>query len=217
MLTMNCRAILFDLDGTLIDSDARIRRLWQEWSARHGIELESILRIMHGRRAAETIRMVAPHLPVDEEVCWLEADELADMEGVSGYPGAAGLLRGLAPGQWAVVTSGARPVAEARMRYVQLPVPGVFITSGDVRIGKPDPEGYCLAAARLGVSPGDCVVIEDAPAGIRAGKAAGMRVVAVASTHAPPVLTEANAVIPGLAMLEVQNTGREIRVLWKDR
>ena len=212
MFVMNCQAFLFDLDGTLIDSDARIRRLWRDWSGRHGIDLDSILKIMHGRRAAETIGMVAPHLPVDAEVRWLEADEVADMAGVQAYPGAAGLLGALAPGQWSVVTSGARPVAEARLRYVNLPVPDVFITSGDVRVGKPDPEGYCLAASRLGLPPGDCVVIEDAPAGIRAGKAAGMRVIAVASTHAAEVLGEADVVVPQLAALAFTITGGTIGI-----
>ena len=211
-MTVNCQAILFDLDGTLIDSGARIQRLWLTWSNRHGIPLEAILRVMHGRRAAETIQTVAPHLSVAAEVIALETDEIADMDGVTAYPGAMDLLNKLAPGQWAVVTSGSQEVAAARLRYVQLPIPPVFITGDDVRQGKPDPEGYALAARRLNVPPDACVVLEDAPAGVRAAKAAGMQVVAILSTHSPEALTEADLLAPRLSALQVRVDGSIIRV-----
>ena len=133
----------------------------------------SLLEVMHGRRADETIRMVAPHLSVQDEFLALEAEEIADMEGVRPYP-AKELLDRLAPGQWAIVTSGTRRVAEARMRHVELPTPRVFITADDVNVGKPAPDGYLLAASRLNLKPTDCIVVEDAPAGIQAGKSAGL-------------------------------------------
>lgn len=211
---MHCQAILFDMDGTLMDSSARIHRLWQAWSGRHDVPLEAILQVMAGRRAAETIRLVAPHLPVAEEVAWLEADELADMEGVVVYPGAAALLEQLPPARWAVVTSGAREVATARLRHVGLPVPAVFVTAEDVALGKPDPAGYLLAAARLDLPVEACVVVEDAPAGVAAGKAAGMRVVAVATTHTSAELDAADLIVSGIGALasKVDAAGIELRV-----
>ena len=217
MFSITCQALLFDMDGTLIDSSVRIQRLWQAWSRRHDLDLEAILRVMAGRRAAETIRLVAPHLDVGAEVQALEADEMADMDGVTVYPGVAGLLGQLPLDRWAIVTSGARHVAEARLRHVHLPVPRVFITAGDVREGKPDPQGYILAAAQLQVAPAACLVVEDAPAGVRAGKAAGMPVLAVATTHVPTALTEADHVITGLAALEVTVAGQKLRVRPRDQ
>lgn len=212
MITLNCRAILFDLDGTLIDSASRIQRLWQDWSRRHGIPSHTILEVMHGRRPGETIGIVAPHLSIEEEVFALETDEISDMEGVRPYPSAAELLGRLSADQWAIVTSGSLRVAGARLNYVGLPVPAVFITGDDVEAGKPAPEGYLLAADRLGLLPADCVVVEDAPAGIQAGRAAGMRVVAVASALSRQALSQADVVVQHLSDIRLQITGQAIEI-----
>lgn len=212
MLTLNCQAILFDLDGTLIDSTIRIQRLWVDWGSRHGIPPQSILEVMHGRRAGETISLVAPHLSVKDEVFALETDEIADMNGVTSYPGAVEMISKLSPGQWAVVTSGSLRVAGARMRHVALPIPEVFITGDDVRAGKPAPEGYLLAAERLNVRPEDCVVLEDAPAGVQAGKAAGMQVIGVATTLPAESLSPADVVVDRLTdiLLTLHHYGIQI-------
>ena len=208
--SINCKAILFDLDGTLIDSAARIRRLWQSWAERHGIQPESIYQVMHGRRAGEIIEMFAPHLQIEDEVRDVESDEVSDMHDVQAYAGAFALLNGLSRAQWAIVTSGSRQVSEAKLRHVNLPMPSVFITSEKVKAGKPAPEGYLLAAQQLQVQPTACVAIEDAPAGVKAGKAAGMYVIAVMSTHTPVELNEADRIIQHLADLKLGRQKNEI-------
>ncbi len=212
MDTLNCQAILFDLDGTLVDSAIRVQRLWIEWSKRRGIDTAWLLEVMHGRRADETIRIVAPHLSLQDEFQALEAEEIADMEGVRSYPSAVDLLGALSPHQWAIVTSGTKRVAEARMRHVGLPTPEVFITADDVKSGKPAPDGYLLAAARLHMKPSDCVVIEDAPAGIQAGKSAGMKVIAVASTLSRDVLSQADIAVRHLSEIRLLSTAAEIQI-----
>jgi len=215
MFTLNCKAILFDLDGTLIDSAPRIQRLWHDWGKRHGIAPQSILEFMHGRRADETISLVAPHLALKDEVYALETDEVSDMDGVNPYSSAKDLLSKLSATQWAIVTSGSVRVASARIKHVGLPTPDIFITADDVKRGKPSPDGYLLAANRLSLKPSDCVVVEDAPAGIQAGKAAGMKVIAVASSISQEELHQADVVVQQLADIKLNVTGREINIQFK--
>ena len=212
MSNLTCKAILFDLDGTLVDSATRVQRLWLEWSRKHNLDQNFLLEVMHGRRADETIRIVAPHLSIQEEFLALEENELLDMDGVRPYASAAELLSQLSPRQWAIVTSGTKRVAEARLNHVGLPRPVVFVTAGDVQAGKPAPDGYLLAARRLERDPLDCVVIEDAPAGIQAGKAAGMRVIAVGTTLTGDPLRQADAVIDQLSEIKLTVTPAEIQI-----
>lgn len=210
--SFHCKAILFDLDGTLIDSAARIRRLWQTWGERRGIEPESIFQVMHGRRAGEIIQMFTPHLNVDNEVQDVESDEVSDMHDVQAYEGALEILNSLSKEQWAIVTSGSRQVTEARLRHVKLPIPSVFITSENVKVGKPAPDGYLLAAQQLHVPPMECVIIEDAPAGVKAGKAAGMHVIAIVSTHTRGELQEADMILQQLADLKLSKRNDGITI-----
>ncbi len=207
---LTCRALLFDLDGTLIDSGARIRRLWQWWAARHGVDYQSLLDVILGRTAVETIRIVAPQLVAEEQIDALETEETSDMHDVTVYPGALDLLDGLDGAPWAIVTSGSRRVATARIRHVGLPQPPVLVTADQIRQGKPAPEPYLLAARQLGMAAGDCIVVEDAPVGVTAGKAAGMRVVAIASTHAREELTDADALVSSLGDLHLHVDGSSI-------
>jgi sugar-phosphatase len=184
--------VLFDLDGVLVDSAVCVERHWRRWAAEHHLDCDAIMRVAHGRPTIETIRLVAPHLPAVEEAARLNAGEAFDTDGVIAVEGAAELIRPLPPHAWAIATSGTRDTAMTRLRHTGVPVPLVLVTVDDVKHGKPDPEAYLLAAAKLDVRPEKCVVVEDAPAGIRAAHAAGMRVVTVATTHSQAELGEAD-------------------------
>jgi mannitol-1-/sugar-/sorbitol-6-phosphatase len=183
MKRFECRAVLFDLDGVLVDSSAYVEGQWRRWAVSKGLSPEPFLRVCHGRRALETIQLAAPELDAAAEVAAFVPEESGGGAALQSVKGAAHLLHMLPIGSWAVATSGSRAVATERLKSAGLPVPGVLVCAEDVRHGKPSPEVYLLAAAGLGVSPGDCVVVEDAPAGIQAARAAGMRVVAVTTTH----------------------------------
>ena len=184
MIRLSCDAILFDMDGTLVDSTGCVKTIWGSWAQKHGIELDSILQVSHGRRTIDTLNQVAPYLDVAAEAEALEAEEITIREGMIAIGGALPLLSRLKPHQWAVVTSAGRRLATVRLEYAGLPAPPVLITAEDVLHGKPDPEGYLKAAQRLGVSPSRCVVVEDAPAGILAGRNAGMTVLGLTTTFA---------------------------------
>lgn len=176
-------AILFDMDGTLINSMAHDERQWTRWAARHGLDPQPILTASHGRRTIETMREVAPHLATDEELVRFEALELEDRDGISAVDGAAELLRALPPNSWALVTSAPRRLAEVRMQCGGLPLPAVLVSADDVVHGKPHPEGVLRAAALLHAEPAQCLVIEDTPAGIQAAHAAGMPAIGVMTTY----------------------------------
>lgn len=203
MRAFECGAILFDLDGVLVDSDEVVVRTWRNWAKARGIDPERVLEVAHGRRTAETIRLVAPDLDADAEANELERIEAEDIDGVLEIEGARELLLSLAPEAWAVVTSGTRPVATRRMEHLGLPLPKDMVTSEDVENGKPHPEPYLKGADLVGTAPEECVVIEDAPSGVSAARAAGMRVVAVATTYRADELSEADAVAAALSEIRV--------------
>jgi sugar-phosphatase len=190
------RTILSDLDGVLVDSHAAIMRAWRWWGARHGIDGEAIENVPHGRPSRAVIELLAPHLDAEAEARALDLHEAADTEGVVALPGAHELFAGEEP--VAVVTSGTLPHATARLRATGLPIPAVLVTPERLRAGKPDPEGYLLAARELGAAPADCVVLEDAPAGLAAGRAAGMHVVAITTTY-PAAELDADEHAPSIA------------------
>jgi mannitol-1-/sugar-/sorbitol-6-phosphatase len=178
-------AFLFDMDGTLLDSSAVVERVWLAWARNHGVDPAALLKSLHGVRAADTVRRFAgPSLDVARETEWILQRELNEVEGVVAIEGIGGFIARLPAGSWAVVTSATRALAEVRMRAVQLPIPSVMVTAEDVRRGKPDPEGFLLAARRLDVPIGDCLVFEDSAAGVAAAKAAGAQVVIVGG-HVP--------------------------------
>jgi sugar-phosphatase len=208
---LECAAILFDLDGVLIDSTTNITRHWRQWAQRHDLDLAEIMRNAHGRITIETMRLVAPHLPIEEEARQFAAIEVADTEGVVTIAGAPALLDSLPADAWAIVTSGGRDVATARLKSRGLPVPKVMVTADDVTNGKPAPEPYLVAARVLGLPVEQCVVVEDSPAGIAAARAAGMRSLAVASTHASHELEAATAIAGQLDDIQV-DTGSDGRL-----
>jgi sugar-phosphatase len=209
-----CDALLFDLDGVLIDSSACIVRNWRVWAEPHGIDVAEIMKVAHGVRSVETIRQVAPHLDAEAEAARLTALEAADTNGVVAMPGAHALLSALPADAWTIVTSGGVDLAKARLRAVGLPIPATMVTADDVAQGKPAPEPYLLGAKRLGVTPDRCLVVEDAPAGIQAGRAAGIRVLGVGSTHTHAELLEqgVTALVGRLAELVVVNAGADFRM-----
>lgn len=207
-----CRALLFDMDGVLIDSTGHVDRVWRRWARERDVDAEAVLAVAHGRRTVEVLATVAPHLATAEEVALLEARDAEDHLGIGSVPGAASLLRDLPDGSWAVVTSATGPLAKARFARAGLPDPEVLVSADDVGQGKPAPEGYLAAAALLGVAPPDCVVLEDAPPGIAAGRAAGMRVVGVATTYGRDDLRGASAVVRDLSDVSIEMVGEELRV-----
>lgn len=202
MTQLECEAILFDLDGVLVDSTSCITRHWQEWTRQHGLEMAAVMQVAHGVRAVETIRLVAPHLDAEKEAERLAAVEIADIEGVVAIEGASRILKGLPEGVWTVVTSGSHDLAWARLTRVGLPVPETLVSGDDVRHGKPAPEPYLVAAQRLGKAAEKCVVVEDAPAGIEAARAAGMQVIGIAATHCREEL-ECAVVVDRLSALRI--------------
>jgi sugar-phosphatase len=204
MPTFTCSAILFDLDGVLVDSTRSVERQWRIWAAEHNVNLDKLLEVAHGRRTSETIQLIAPHLDSHYDVNRIEGREAADTEGVTVMPGARQLVRSLPDGLWGVVTSGTRLLATARLELAGIPIPGVLVTAEDVANGKPHPEPYQKGAGLLGVKPEDCIVIEDAPAGIQSARTAGARVIALASTYPASELSSANAVIESLTDIRLR-------------
>jgi mannitol-1-/sugar-/sorbitol-6-phosphatase len=179
LLWLDCQALLFDLDGTLVDSSGSVVRAWQWWAARHNADLSAILKISSGRPSSDVIREIAPHLDHAAEARGILTREEEDREGLVLIPGADRILAAAQAGRWTVVTSCPRNLARIRLEAVGLPVPSGIVTADQIKRGKPDPEAFLLAAERLVVDPKDCIVFEDAPAGIEGAQAAGMRVVAV--------------------------------------
>ncbi|MCX4565852.1 HAD family hydrolase [Streptomyces albogriseolus] len=214
-MTIHARALLFDNDGTLVSSLDSVNRCWTRWAVEYGLTAEDFARIeLHGRPAAEIAADLLPAPVVPRAVARIEELEVEDVAdgGVGLLPGTKDFLAGLPAERWAVVTSATRRLAEARLGAVGI-LPKTLIAADDITRGKPDPEPYLLAARMLGVDPADCVVFEDAPAGLQAGRAAGMTTVALATTHRAEELT-ADLVVKDLSALSalVTDAGIEIAV-----
>jgi mannitol-1-/sugar-/sorbitol-6-phosphatase len=208
-----CSAILFDLDGVLVDSTRSVSRQWRHWASEQGIDPEKVLAIAHGVRTIEVIQRLAPHLDLEAEVRRIERREAEDTDAVAVMPGAAELIRSIPERRWCVVTSGTRLLATARLRLAGLPTPRVLVTADEVSKGKPDPEPYLRGAELLGgVKPTECLVIEDAPAGIRAAHAGGMKAIALSSTYPASDLREADAVVGSLEQLRVSAQEGKLQV-----
>ena len=212
MITIRCRAVLFDLDGVLIDSTPAVARVWHRWAIEHGFDPDKVVKMAHGRPSRTTIHDLLPNADVAAEDREVERREIEDLEGVVPLPGARQLLDSLPPDRWTIATSCTRPLAEVRLRAAGLPIPKTMITSNDVKIGKPDPEPYLKAAAMLNFAASDCVVIEDAPAGVRAGKAADARVIAFTTTMPQRELEDAGAnwILNGCEDIAARLVGEEL-------
>jgi mannitol-1-/sugar-/sorbitol-6-phosphatase len=193
MTQLHCAALLFDMDGVLIDSTPAVARVWHRWAVEHGFNPEEVVAKAHGRPSLTTVREYLPHSDHEAENREVERREIEDLAGVIPLPGSLDLLASLPPDRWTIVTSCTRALAEVRIRAAGLPVPKKLITANDIAHGKPHPEPYLKGAAILGFPASDCIVLEDAPAGIRSGKAAGARVIGFTTTVEASVAREAGA------------------------
>ncbi|WP_437068981.1 HAD family hydrolase [Streptomyces sp. enrichment culture] len=210
---LTARALLLDMDGTLVNSDAVVERVWRRWAERHGLDGDEVMQVVHGRQGHASMAVLLPDRPVEQNLAdnaRMLAEETADMDGVVPVPGAPEFLAALRGLPHALVTSADVALSTARMAAAGLPLPDVRVTAESVGASKPDPEGFLKGAAELGVDPADCIVFEDSGAGIRAGRAAGMRVVGVgprAGCHGPDVL------VADLTRVRVEaGAGGEIRL-----
>jgi mannitol-1-/sugar-/sorbitol-6-phosphatase len=194
-------AVLFDLDGVLVESRASTERVWLAWADNNSIEEGALRSAMHGVRSGDVVRALRPDLDAAAEAHEIERRQAEDVAGLRAIPGASAALAAVKADRVAVVTSGTRPLALARLAAVGIEPPAVIVFADDVERGKPDPEGYLTAARRLGVDPAEALVVEDAPPGIEAGRAAGMAMVAVVSTHAREELAAADVVLESLEEL----------------
>jgi sugar-phosphatase len=177
-----CDALLLDMDGTLIDSTECVERQWRHWAERHGLELEPILKLSHGRTTLETIREVAPHLATEEEVGSFDVAEAEDTEGLKAVRGAVAFASAVPKDRWAVVTSAPRRLARVRLECAGIPMPRWIVCADDVSRGKPHPEPYLTAASLVGYPAQRCLAIEDAQAGVASARAAGMQVLGITTT-----------------------------------
>ncbi|MYS75049.1 HAD-IA family hydrolase [Streptomyces sp. SID5926] len=190
------RALLLDMDGTLVNSDAAVERVWRRWADRHGLDGDEVMKVVHGRQGYASMALLLPDRPMEHnhaDNARMLAEETADTEGVVAIPGAAEFLASLRGLPHALVTSADVALSTARMAAAGLAQPDVRVTAESVGASKPDPEGFLKGAAELGIAPGDCIVFEDSGAGIAAGRAAGMRAVGVgprAGFHGPDVVVE---------------------------
>ena len=180
---LRARAILFDMDGTLVDSTPVVEMVWRRFAATHGLDGDEILATSHGVKAIDTIRKHVPDIDADAAAEDLAAFEIGQNDGIIEIPGASAFVKSLEPGEFAVVTSAPSQLARVRLALCDIPIPEVLVGAENVERGKPNPDPYLQAAAALGVAPEDCIVFEDAPAGIQSGLNAGMRVVVVGDSE----------------------------------
>ncbi|MFJ2710972.1 HAD-IA family hydrolase [Pseudomonas sp. NPDC087346] len=184
-------AFLFDMDGTVLNSIAAAERVWSAWAVRHGVDVETFLPTIHGARAIDTInRLNLPGVDAEAQAAFIAQAEIDDVEGIIEIPGAQAFLNSLPANRWAMVTSAPRDLALRRMAAAGISEPAVMVTAEDVTAGKPDPAGYRLAAKRLGLEVGECLIFEDAAVGIQAAEAAGAALLVVTTTHQHPIETQ---------------------------
>ena len=203
MTVLQCKGILFDCDGVLVDSDASVMGAWGRWADDLGLDREAVTSIVHGRRSEDSIAELLPQAQWPAAIELIDRYELEDAATVRAIPGALDLVTSMPAGSWAVVTSGTYALATARLRAAGFGLPAVLVTADDVARGKPDPEGYLAAAARLGLAAAELIVLEDAQAGIDAARAAGVS--AVAGVGRPDL--RADVLIPDLTAVRWTDAG----------
>jgi sugar-phosphatase len=218
MPEINCAALLFDMDGVLIDSTPAVARVWHQWAVEHGFDPQEVVARAHGRPSLTTVREYLPAADHQAENREVERREIEDLDGVIPLPGALELLASLPDDRWTIVTSCTRRLAEVRIQAAGLPLPKKIITSNDITHGKPHPEPYLTAASILGFPIEDCIVVEDAPAGIRSGKDAGARVLAFRTTAPESDLLQAGAdwILSNCADIRLLERGMNLKLKLSD-
>lgn len=206
IMSITCEALIFDLDGVLVDSEDAVEQRWRYWAERRDIPFEEVEAVYHGRPMAEVIREVAPHLDAEAETEELNDVTTAAPDTLQAFDGAEQLLDDLPEARWTIATSGRRRTATNRLSQVGLPIPDTLVTADDIEKGKPAPDPYLLAADRLGVEPARCVVFEDAPAGVEAAQRAGAHVIGVATATPPDALAPADGIVRSVAEVRVEPT-----------
>jgi sugar-phosphatase len=209
---LSCQGILFDMDGILISSLGSVERSWTRWSHMRGIDPEHAIRIIHGRRAIESITALRPDLDGDEELGILEQFEIDDTEDIAILPGVKDLIASLPADRWTVVTSATDRLARVRLAASGLPVPRHFVNGNSVSEGKPHPAPYLAGAAMLGLAPRDCVVFEDSGSGVKAGHAAGSTVIATMFAHETQDLSKADHIVQDLTAITATTNGQRINL-----
>lgn len=212
-MDLHVQGILFDIDGTLVDSTRAVERSWRTWAQEYHVDADAVLLVCHGRRTEDVVAQFVSPQQRAAAVARELALEMADLDGVVALPGSRQVLDALPRGRWAAVTSGERLLMSARLEASGLPVPHTLVSAEDVSTGKPSPEGYLKAAAALGFQAQRCLVVEDSPAGISAGRAAGAQVLAVSTTHNAAELVSAHLVVTDLSCMSVEVTDCGIAVL----
>jgi sugar-phosphatase len=212
IVTLHPRGILFDMDGVLVSSIGSVERTWEAWAKARGIDPALAIQTAHGRRAIESVRLLRPDLNDMEELAWLERMEIADTGGLAMLGGVERILENLPEKYWTVVTSATEPLARSRMEFGGIRVPARIVSADVVSQGKPHPEPYCKGAELLGLSPPECLVIEDSASGAKAGHAAGCKVLATLYSHAPASLSDADWIVHSLNDVQVRVTGDALEV-----
>jgi sugar-phosphatase len=214
MTNVSAQALLFDLDGVLINSIPAVERVWSRWAEERGFDVQEVLHRAHGRPSIETLRYLLPEADHEAENRLVEQAEIADVAEIVPLPGVTELLSALPRDRWAIVTSCTRPLAEVRIRAAGLPTPGLFITANDITRGKPDPEPYRKGAMGLGFAPEECIVVEDALAGIASGRNAGARVIAFTTTAsiADLVAAKPDWILRDCSAIRLDAMDRELRL-----
>ena len=205
-------AILFDLDGVLVDSRLPVERAWRNWARKHSLDPQLVVPAAQGRKCVDTVRHFAPSSDIDRESAQVEEEEANDLTGLCAVTGARELIQRLSPGRWAVCTSGTEKVARARLLAAGIPLPEILITAEQVSKGKPDPEPYIRTAQNLGFLPLACLVIEDSPAGILSAKSAGIHTIGVTTTHPAAALAMADALAPDLSAISISYSGELLKI-----
>jgi mannitol-1-/sugar-/sorbitol-6-phosphatase len=216
LVNVNCKAVLFDMDGTLVDSTRVVELVWAWWAARHHLALETVLSFSHGRPTIATMEHFFPAQDHAEELKELEHYTESLLEGIVAVPGAAQVVHALQNHPWGIVTSAWRTLAVSRITTAGLPLPRVIVPIDEIRNGKPEPEGFLHAAERLGVAPEDCLVFEDTRPGIEAGLNAGMQVVGLLTT-VPAERLRHRPLIQDFRDVTIQVDGERLKVELRDR
>jgi mannitol-1-/sugar-/sorbitol-6-phosphatase len=218
MTNVSAQALLFDLDGVLINSIPAVERVWSRWAEERGFNVQEVLHRAHGRPSIETLRYLLPEADHEAENRLVEQAEIADVADIVPLPGVTELLATLPRDRWAIVTSCTRPLAEVRIRAAGLPTPGLFITANDITRGKPDPEPYQKGAMGLGFAPEECIVVEDALAGIASGRNAGARLIAFTTTAsiADLVAAKPDWILRDCSAIRLDAMDRELKMALKE-